>query len=89
MIEDRHRVWYNPNQNDTWLIPISELLTVITVLAIMLPVATAVREKERGTIELAASLIKRDGYGDGNHRLKASIVQADRKRKFAYIRRIL
>jgi ABC-2 type transport system permease protein len=51
MIEDRHRVWYNPNQNDQWFIPISELLTVITILAIMLPAAAAVREKERGTIE--------------------------------------
>lgn len=51
MIEDRHRVWYNPNQNDQWFIPISELLTVITILAIMLPAAAAVREKEHGTIE--------------------------------------
>lgn len=51
MIEDRHRVWYNPNQNDQWFIPISELLVVITILAIMLPAAAAVREKERGTIE--------------------------------------
>lgn len=50
MIEDRHRVWYNPNQKDAWFIPISELLTVITVLAIMLAAAAAVREKERGTI---------------------------------------
>jgi len=46
MIEDRHRVWYNPNQNDALFIPISELLTVITVMVIMLP-AAAVREKER------------------------------------------
>lgn len=51
MIQDQHRVWYNPNQNDAWFIPIAELLTVITVLAIMLPAAAAVREKERGTIE--------------------------------------
>jgi len=51
MIEDRHRVWYNPNQNDQWFIPIAELLVVITILAIMLPAAAAVREKERGTIE--------------------------------------
>jgi len=51
MIVDQHRVWYNPNQNDQWFIPITELLTIITVLAIMLPAAAAVREKERGTIE--------------------------------------
>ena len=31
--------------------PIAELLTVITIMAIMLPAAAAVREKERGTIE--------------------------------------
>jgi len=51
MLIDRHRVWYNPNQKDEWFMSISELLTVITVLAMMLPAAAAVREKERGTIE--------------------------------------
>jgi len=51
MVVDSHRVWYNPNQEDAWFMPISELLTVITVLAMLLPAAAAVREKERGTIE--------------------------------------
>jgi ABC-2 type transport system permease protein len=51
MIRDEHRVWYNPNQKDAWFMPIAELLTVITIMAIMLPAAAAVREKERGTIE--------------------------------------
>lgn len=51
MVEDRYRVWYNPNQDNEWFMPISELLTVITILALMLPAAAAVREKERGTIE--------------------------------------
>jgi len=51
MLDDRHRVWYNPNQKDAWFMSISELLTVITILAMMLPAAAAVREKERGTIE--------------------------------------
>jgi ABC-2 type transport system permease protein len=51
MLVDQHRVWYNPNQNDQWFIPISELLVVITIVSIMLPAAAAVREKERGTIE--------------------------------------
>jgi len=51
MLADRHRVWYNPNQKDAWFMSISELLTVITILAMMLPAAAAVREKERGTIE--------------------------------------
>lgn len=51
MVEDQHRVWYNPNQNNQWYMPISELMTVITILALILPAAAAVREKERGTIE--------------------------------------
>ncbi len=51
---DRHRVWYNPNQRDSWFIAISELLTVITMLSLLLPAAAAVREKERGTIEQLA-----------------------------------
>lgn len=48
---DSHRVWFNPNQNDAWFMSISELLTVITLFAMMLPAAAMVREKERGTIE--------------------------------------
>jgi ABC-2 type transport system permease protein len=51
IIQSQHRVWYNPNQRDAWFMPIAELLTVITIMAIMLPAAAAVREKERGTIE--------------------------------------
>jgi len=54
VIEDRHRVLYNPNQTDGWFMSISELLTVITILSMMLPAAAAVREKERGTIEQLA-----------------------------------
>ena len=51
---DRHRTLYNPNQTDSWFMSISELLTVITMLSLMLPAAAAVREKERGTIEQLA-----------------------------------
>ena len=54
VIQDRHRVYYNPNQTDPWFMSISELLTVITMLSLMLPAAAAVREKERGTIEQLA-----------------------------------
>jgi ABC-2 type transport system permease protein len=50
-VDVRVRVWYNPNQDDFWFLPISELLTVITIFGLMLPAAAAVREKERGTIE--------------------------------------
>jgi ABC-2 type transport system permease protein len=51
MIVDDHRVWFNPNQNDTWFMSISELLLLITVFAMILPAAALLREKERGTIE--------------------------------------
>ncbi|WP_137938541.1 ABC transporter permease [Chitinivorax sp. B] len=51
IIENRSHVWYNPNQNDAWFMGITELLTVITVFAILLPAAAMVREKERGTVE--------------------------------------
>ena len=54
MVLDQHRVYYNPNQYDPWFMSISELLTVITMLALMLPASAAVREKERGTIEQLA-----------------------------------
>lgn len=51
VIMDEHRVWFNPNQNDSWFMGISELLTIITLLSIVLPAAAMVREKERGTVE--------------------------------------
>ncbi len=53
-IEEQRRVWYNPNQITPWFMSISELMTVITMLSLMLPAAAAVREKERGTIEQLA-----------------------------------
>lgn len=45
------RSLFNPNQRDTWFVPISELLEAITLFSILLPAAAMVREKERGTIE--------------------------------------
>lgn len=51
IVRSEHRVWYNPNQNDTWFQSIAELLNMITVFAILLPASAMVREKERGTIE--------------------------------------
>jgi len=51
VILDDQRVWFNPNQKDTWFMPISELLEGITILSILLPAAALVREKERGTLE--------------------------------------
>ena len=51
VIVSHHRVWYNPDQKDTWFESISHLLRQITLFAILLPAAAMVREKERGTVE--------------------------------------
>ncbi len=51
MVQDNHRVFYNPNQNEKWFMSLSELLSVVTILSMVLPAAVMVREKERGTIE--------------------------------------
>ena len=51
IVDNRVRAWYNADQNDAWFMAISQLLNVITVFAILLPAAAAVREKERGTVE--------------------------------------
>ncbi|MBJ7312260.1 ABC transporter permease [Rugamonas sp. CCM 8940] len=51
LIDNRTRVWFNPNQNDAWFMGISELLNVVTLFSMLLPAAAMVREKERGTIE--------------------------------------
>ena len=51
LIREEPRVWFNPNQEDRWFFPISELLEAITIMAILLPGAAMVREKQRGTIE--------------------------------------
>jgi ABC-2 type transport system permease protein len=47
VIQADTRIWYNPNQNDAWFMGISELLTVITLFAILLPAAAMVREGAR------------------------------------------
>lgn len=51
MVTSAHRVWFNPNQDETWFQSISHLLRMITVFAVLLPAAALVREKERGTVE--------------------------------------
>ncbi len=50
-IDDAHRVWFNQNLTDAWFQSLSQLVQVITMLALLLPAAAMVREKERGTIE--------------------------------------
>lgn len=45
------RYWYNSSLNEVWFNTVSEMLTMITIAAVLLPAAALVREKERGTIE--------------------------------------
>ena len=51
MVRSDHRVWYNPNQDESWFMSISELLTITTIFSVLLPAAALVRERERGTVE--------------------------------------
>ena len=51
MVASAHRVWFNPNQDETWFQSITYVLRMITVFAVLLPAAALVREKERGTVE--------------------------------------
>lgn len=51
LVTSAHRVWFNPNQDDTWFQSISHLLRMVTVFAVLLPAIALVREKERGTVE--------------------------------------
>ncbi|CUQ65684.1 ABC transporter permease [Candidatus Nitrospira inopinata] len=51
VVESAHRVWYNPNQDETWFQSISHILRMITLFAFLLPAAALVREKEHGTVE--------------------------------------
>lgn len=50
-VESRTRLLYNPNANHVWFSCLSELLSMMTLLAILLPAAALVREKEYGTVE--------------------------------------
>jgi ABC-2 type transport system permease protein len=50
-VSNAMRVWFNPNQNDSWFMGIAEMLNIATVFSVLLPAAALVREKERGTVE--------------------------------------
>lgn len=50
-IDNRIRVAYNANLDGHWFNAVAQWLTMMTVLAVLLPAAAFVREKERGTIE--------------------------------------
>jgi ABC-2 type transport system permease protein len=44
-VQNDIRVWYNPNQEDSWFMGISEMLNIATVFAVLLPAAAMVRER--------------------------------------------
>ena len=50
-LREEHRIFFNPNLDNSWFMTITELLNMITLFAIMLPAAAMAREKEKGTIE--------------------------------------
>jgi ABC-2 type transport system permease protein len=50
-VRSDHRVWYNQNQDESWFMSISEVLTITTIFSVLLPAAALVRERERGTVE--------------------------------------
>jgi len=50
-VENVSRVWYNPNLNGHWFNAIGQWLTMMTVIAVLLPATALVRERERGTLE--------------------------------------
>ena len=50
-LREEHRILFNPNQDNSWFMTITELFNMITLFAIMLPAAAMAREKEKGTIE--------------------------------------
>lgn len=54
LVDERPLVLYNPELKDSWFMPISEMMTVLTLLGLFLPAAVTVKEKERGTIEQLA-----------------------------------
>jgi len=50
-VENASRVWYNPDLNGHWFNAIGQWLTMMTVIALLLPATALVRERERGTVE--------------------------------------
>lgn len=54
--EARVRVRFNPNRESTWHVGLTELFFVLTLLAMVLPAASLLREREHGTVEHLLSL---------------------------------
>ncbi|MGA1862227.1 ABC transporter permease [Deferribacter thermophilus] len=51
-IDLRSRVLYNPNTKSKYFLALSELFSVITLLVLILPAASIIREKDEGNIEM-------------------------------------
>lgn len=50
-VEARSRVRFNPNLSSDYFVSLTELFTVLTMIALLLPAAAMVREREYGTAE--------------------------------------
>jgi ABC-2 type transport system permease protein len=50
-VDANTRVLFNENMNDRWFIVLAEFLNAITLIAILLPAAVTVYEKQTGTME--------------------------------------
>ncbi len=50
-IDARIRVKYNPNRESTWFVSVTEMLMMVTMMAVVLPATALLREREHGTIE--------------------------------------
>lgn len=50
-VDDESRAWFNPNLNGHWFNAIGQWLTMMTVIALLLPATALVREREHGTVE--------------------------------------
>lgn len=50
-VEDASRAWFNPNLDGHWFNAIGQWLTMMTVIALLLPATALVREREHGTVE--------------------------------------
>ncbi|RLJ70307.1 ABC-2 type transport system permease protein [Hydrogenivirga caldilitoris] len=51
-LEVRRRFLFNQNADSTYFMGVSELLTVLTLLLVILPASAVIREKEMGNIEM-------------------------------------
>lgn len=50
-VEERIRIFYNPNNLSSWFMSLLELFNMITMVSLLITSAALIREKEYGTIE--------------------------------------